>query len=168
MRVTEWLDRLSARLSHGVISLGHAARYALLRLRGREMHGVRVILEHGDKVLLVRHLFAPSVWTLPGGVIAPGESAEEAAVREVFEETGLTIRSFSGEVGRYHGSMGARDTVSVLCTSDWSGTLRLFPNHEILERAFFAADGLPAHCSPANRRRIEAYRRGVRNERATW
>jgi 8-oxo-dGTP pyrophosphatase MutT (NUDIX family) len=31
-------------------------------------------------------------WCLPGGHIDPGESAAEACVREVFEETGLTVR----------------------------------------------------------------------------
>lgn len=33
-----------------------------------------------------------SFWVLPGGAIEAGESAEEAAVREVAEETGLDVR----------------------------------------------------------------------------
>ena len=30
-------------------------------------------------------------WSTPGGVIEPGESPEQAATREVYEETGLAV-----------------------------------------------------------------------------
>lgn len=42
--------------------------------------------------LLVTARRAPTDWVLPKGHIDPGESAEEAAVREVVEETGVTAR----------------------------------------------------------------------------
>jgi 8-oxo-dGTP pyrophosphatase MutT (NUDIX family) len=34
----------------------------------------------------------PAVWALPKGIIAPGEKPEEAALREVAEETGIEAR----------------------------------------------------------------------------
>ena len=35
---------------------------------------------------------SPVLWGLPKGAIEPGESLEEAAIREVVEETGLEVR----------------------------------------------------------------------------
>jgi len=45
------------------------------------------------KVLVVRRASAPAngVFSLPGGVVETGETLHEAVVREVREETGLTI-----------------------------------------------------------------------------
>lgn len=46
--------------------------------------------ETGEKVLLTRRTDNGD-WCLPGGGMDAGESAEEACIREVWEETGLTI-----------------------------------------------------------------------------
>lgn len=37
-------------------------------------------------------VFLAGRWELPGGTVEPGETHEAAAVREVAEETGLTVR----------------------------------------------------------------------------
>ena len=43
-------------------------------------------------VLIAHRVRAGIAWTLPKGHLEPGESEEQAAVREVAEETGLTAR----------------------------------------------------------------------------
>ena len=43
------------------------------------------------QILLIQRRDIP-VWVLPGGGIDPGETPEEAVVREVLEETGLQVR----------------------------------------------------------------------------
>lgn len=45
----------------------------------------------GDRVVLIRRRNPPEGWAIPGGFIEVGESAEQAAIREAFEETGLQV-----------------------------------------------------------------------------
>ena len=48
--------------------------------------------ENREKVLLTKRS-DNGLWCLPGGRMEPGESIEECCCREVFEETGLVIRT---------------------------------------------------------------------------
>ncbi|KAL7640148.1 UNVERIFIED_CONTAM: hypothetical protein RMT77_009562 [Armadillidium vulgare] len=66
-----------------------------IALRGVDV-GVSVILESSDsKILLTRrahHLNAfPGVWVSPGGHMEEGEDFEDAALREISQETGLKV-----------------------------------------------------------------------------
>jgi len=56
--------------------------------------GVRVvILNQDNKVLMLRQCHeGRDIWMLPGGMIEKGENAQQAAIREVKEETGLDIK----------------------------------------------------------------------------
>jgi len=59
---------------------------------------VWVICRHGDKWLLTLH--KERGLEFPGGKVEPGETAEEAAVREVMEETGGAISEIR-YIGQY-------------------------------------------------------------------
>lgn len=51
-----------------------------------------VMLVDRGRILLVRqHYRGALIWTLPGGGIEPGETPEEAAIRETREEVGLDV-----------------------------------------------------------------------------
>jgi 8-oxo-dGTP pyrophosphatase MutT (NUDIX family) len=51
--------------------------------------GALALVEQGGKVVLVRHSYAPG-WRLPGGGVRRGEPPEDAVLRELREEIGLT------------------------------------------------------------------------------
>ncbi len=54
---------------------------------------VGAVLFRKNKVLLVKRGKAPAkdMWALPGGKILPGETMQQALIREIKEETGLEI-----------------------------------------------------------------------------
>ncbi len=56
---------------------------------------VGVIVLKGNKVLLGKRMKTHvGEWCFPGGAVEPGELAEDAAKRELFEECGLECDSF--------------------------------------------------------------------------
>ncbi|HLL22004.1 MAG TPA: NUDIX domain-containing protein [Kofleriaceae bacterium] len=48
-----------------------------------------VVVRRGHRFLLTQEKKYGSTWAIPGGRVEPGEALADAAVREVFEETGV-------------------------------------------------------------------------------
>lgn len=59
--------------------------------------GVGAVVFYNDAVLLVERKFPPfeNQWCIPGGKVLLGETLQQAAEREILEETGVTI--YAGE-----------------------------------------------------------------------
>jgi 8-oxo-dGTP diphosphatase len=101
-----------------------------------------ILLPRGERVLMTRRTIEPrrGYWTLPGGYVELGESAEEAAVREAREEVGVDVR-----VDRLLGlHSGAPSAVAVAL---FVGTIERGepePLEEVDRVGFFGMDELPA------------------------
>jgi 8-oxo-dGTP pyrophosphatase MutT (NUDIX family) len=102
--------------------------------------------DDANRVLLVRHAEGND-WTTPGGMIEPYELPADAAVREMWEETGLYV-----ELTRLIGVFGGRLCTSTYANGDklaWVSTVfagrpvrgELRPDgEETLEVRYFTAD----------------------------
>jgi len=101
-----------------------------------------------DRVVLVKHSEV-GVWTTPGGAVEPKELPADAAVREMWEETGLHV-ALTRVIGVYGGpefttTYRNGDAVSFLMVvfeaDRIGGTLRP-DGDETLDVAYFARDEL--------------------------
>jgi len=61
----------------------------------RPVVGVGAVVILDGKILLVKRGIEPSkgLWAIPGGSLELGETLQQAAEREILEETGVTIRA---------------------------------------------------------------------------
>jgi 8-oxo-dGTP diphosphatase len=59
-----------------------------------------IIFDSSGLVLIVKENYGRRRWSLPGGLIEPGETPEEAAIRETMEETELTV-TIDSRIGSY-------------------------------------------------------------------
>jgi 8-oxo-dGTP diphosphatase len=98
----------------------------------------------GNRILLKRanRGISKGKWNAPGGNIDEGESAEECAMREVLEETGLRVRNLfcHGTIVFHFGENDPRVVVPLFSTKDFDGSI--IPSEEGDVR-WFDFDELP-------------------------
>lgn len=70
--------------------------------------GVCIVISNGDDLLAVKRKKPPFNYCLPGGKVDPGEGIVEAAIRELYEETGLGVLA-EDLFPLYSGYCGATD-----------------------------------------------------------
>jgi 8-oxo-dGTP diphosphatase len=99
-----------------------------------EIAAAVIVQDH--RVLLIRRRVAEDSlsWQFPAGKIGPGESAEDAAVRETFEETGLNVAVREVLGSRVHPVTGK--VLAYFACDVTSGTARVASPREIAEVAW--------------------------------
>lgn len=76
---------------------------------------VRAIVVKDNKILVMkRNKFGHVYYTLAGGRIEPGESPEQALLREIYEETGLTIK-INRQIYLEHAGLPYGDQLVYIC-----------------------------------------------------
>ena len=100
-----------------------------------------VVVSDG-RVLLCRRAIQPRLgfWTLPAGFLELGETTEEGAAREAFEEACARIR-FDGVLGLF--SIARIGQVQVIFRARFAGEPDFAAGAESLEVRLFAWDGIP-------------------------
>lgn len=108
---------------------------------------VAVVLQRAGKVLLGRRgpgARAAGKWSFPAGFVERGEVVEDAAIREVFEETG-----FSVELGSLVGLLSSEGETVVLAV--FTGSIVAGEQHaadDLTELDWFFPDALPELAFP--------------------
>ena len=96
------------------------------------------------EILLIERVNPPYGWALPGGFVDAGERVEAAAIREVQEETSLTI---SLDHLLYVYSDPKRDlrqhTLSVVFTAELKDDSKPIAQDDAKQAKFFTLDNIP-------------------------
>lgn len=94
-----------------------------------------VIVNNGEVLMVRRRVEERDLsWQFPAGKVQPGESGDDAAVRETQEETGLTVRAVGRLGSRVHPTTG-RVMLYVACEVV-SGTAYVAAERELAEVAW--------------------------------
>jgi 8-oxo-dGTP diphosphatase len=120
-----------------------------------------VLVAMDGKLVLVRRGVEPAMgrWAFPSGFVDRGEAVEDAAIREVREETGLDVR-LNGLVGLYSRNGGAV-VLAVYSAQAVGGSLQAGP--EVHDVALFAPDELPPLPFPHDDQILRDWGLGTRN-----
>ncbi|WP_435170196.1 NUDIX domain-containing protein [Paenibacillus glycanilyticus] len=107
-----------------------------------------ILLNEDGLILFVKH--CDGTWGLPGGLLEPGESVEEALKRELHEELNIYIddlnhfKVFSGNGFSHRGRSGVEIHYIALTyiSSNFEGVIKI-DNHEVIEYGFFRSNEIP-------------------------
>jgi ADP-ribose pyrophosphatase YjhB (NUDIX family) len=115
-----------------------------------------ILVQMEGKLVLVKRGVEPALgrWAFPSGFVDRGEAMEDAAVREVKEETGIEIR-LTGFLGLYS-STGSPVVLAAYSAQAVGG--RLQAGHDAAEAALFHPDDLSPFPFPHDEQILENWR----------
>ncbi|MFS0821890.1 NUDIX hydrolase [Bacillus sp. 1P02SD] len=126
--------------------------------------GSTIIEKNREDKILLQHRSDTLEWGLPGGAMEPGESLEETAKRELFEETGLVaekykhIDTLSGKefYFKYPNGDEVYNVIVLFAASEISGDLQA-NDDESLDLRYFSKEEIPSNLDERARIIIEKH-----------
>ena len=144
------------RMRRGLMRVAHTLRHRWRQWRKTPLEGVSMIARDLDgRVLLVRHSYGPRAWYFPGGGIRKGETPEEAAGRELKEETGCECDGVF-LVGRFEEEVSGSPHTAHVVTCVTHDVPRP-DRREVVEARFFPTHSLPEPLSPHTAARLRFF-----------
>ena len=140
-RTTQYCSRCGNRMGTKLTERAKECPQCGLLSFPRLSPAIIVLVERGHELLLARsHHFPPGRYSVIAGFVEPGETLEEAVVREVREEVGLAIKGIN-----YFGSQPWPFPHSLMIgfTATYAGGKISLEDTEIEDAGWFRADNLP-------------------------
>ena len=142
-------DKVESRLSHEIT------------WQGAPRVGVGAFIAHAEELLLMRRAKPPEAgaWSIPGGKVEPGETLQDAAVRETREEVGLDVEvTRLLDLTQYFILDSGNHWIapSFLCRLLGSST-KIFAGEEAQEVGWFPLNELPHPLTRTTRAALTAY-----------
>jgi ADP-ribose pyrophosphatase len=111
---------------------------------GQHLSGMSIVVRRGDTLLLLREFRMAvnrPIYNLCAGMIEQGEAIEEAIRRELYEETGLYLKSIIKVLRPAFAAVGMSDIKNCIAFVEAEGELadHTSPNEEI-QRAFYSRE----------------------------
>lgn len=111
---------------------------------GKKPSGVSIVAFHDDKMLLLREFrmgVNRYIYNLCAGMINPDETIEECIIRELYEETGLAVKSFIRILPPSFSAVAISDTSTYIAFVEAIGNLEDHTSdNEQIEAAFYTKD----------------------------
>ena len=121
--------------------------FIVLQVVSRVFHprtrGVKCLVVHDGRVLLVRHSYGPKQWDLTGGFCRRREDFADAARREVVEELGVEIARLTDLGEKLRGLYGRHETLRLFRIDVDAADVEIDAG-EIAEVRWCPRDELPA------------------------
>ncbi len=125
--------------------------------------GVKVIVENNGKLLMTKLSYAHKKWVFPGGKVDKKETTEQAAIRELKEETGIKTNKLI-KIGEYTSKRNYKqNTVECFYLKTDSSNVKI-DNFEVIDFGWYDPQSLPDNSSLSIPQIIEIYKQYKLNQ----